>query len=40
MSLWPTMLLVAAVVIALGFWLPMPIYHLVGESARILGGHS
>jgi hydrogenase-4 component F len=33
------MLFVAAVVITLGFWLPIPIYHLVGESARILGGN-
>ena len=32
------MLLVAVVVVVLGFWLPLPVYHLVQESARILGG--
>jgi formate hydrogenlyase subunit 3/multisubunit Na+/H+ antiporter MnhD subunit len=34
------MLLVAALVVTLGFWLPTPLYHLVQESARILGGAS
>jgi hypothetical protein len=32
------MLLVAAAVAILGFWLPAPLYQLVKESARILGG--
>jgi hydrogenase-4 component F len=32
------MLLVAAVVAVLGFWLPTPLEHLVDQSARILGG--
>jgi hypothetical protein len=33
-------LLVAAVVILLGFWLPGPLYKLVQQSARIIGGES
>jgi hydrogenase-4 component F len=34
------MLLVAVVVIVLGFWLPAPIYALIKESANLLGGSS
>jgi len=32
------MLLVATVVLALGVWLPRPLYSLVRGSAAILGG--
>jgi formate hydrogenlyase subunit 3/multisubunit Na+/H+ antiporter MnhD subunit len=32
------MALVAVAVIALGFWLPVPLYELVQQTARILGG--
>jgi hydrogenase-4 component F len=32
------MVLVAIVVLALGFWLPVPLYNLVQDSVRILGG--
>jgi hydrogenase-4 component F len=32
------MLLVAAVILAFGFWLPRPILELVNQSAHILGG--
>ena len=33
------MLLVAAAVVVLGFWLPVPLYSLVQASARIIGGN-
>ena len=33
-------LLVAAMVILLGFWLPGPLYQLIQQSARIIGGES
>ena len=32
------MVLVAAVVVVLGFWLPAPLYQLVQQTAQILGG--
>lgn len=32
------MLLVALVVVAIGFWLPQPLFQLVHQSANILGG--
>jgi hydrogenase-4 component F len=32
------MLLVAVVVIALGFWLPAPVYELVEQTVQIIGG--
>ena len=32
------MLVVAAVVVTLGFWLPSPIFGLIKQSARLLGG--
>ena len=32
------MTLVTAVVIGLGFWLPAPLYQMVQQTARILGG--
>jgi hypothetical protein len=32
------MMMVAAGVIALGFWLPKPLYALVLQSAQIVGG--
>jgi hypothetical protein len=31
------MLLVAAVILTFGFWIPMPIVNLVSQSAHILG---
>jgi hydrogenase-4 component F len=34
------MLMVASVVVVLGFWLPAPIYGLIKESAYLLGGPS
>jgi hypothetical protein len=33
------MALVAVAVITLGFWLPAPLYELVKQTARILGGN-
>jgi hydrogenase-4 component F len=32
------MVLVAISVVALGFWLPQPLYHLVQQTAKIIGG--
>ncbi len=32
------MTLVAVVVVGLGFWLPTPLYRLVQQTARIIGG--
>jgi len=32
------MALIALAVIALGFWLPAPLYELIQQTARILGG--
>jgi hypothetical protein len=32
------LLSVAAVVIALGFWLPAPLFQLVQQTAQIIGG--
>ena len=32
------MLLVAAVIVGFGFWLPGPLYQLVQQSGQILGG--
>jgi hypothetical protein len=32
------MALVAVAIIVLGFWLPAPLYELVQQTARILGG--
>ena len=32
------MLLVAAVILGFGFWLPGPVVNLVNQSAQILGG--
>jgi hypothetical protein len=34
------MLLVAAVVVVLGCWLPRPLFQLVEQTARIIGGAS
>ena len=38
LALLAAMIVVSAVVGVLGFWLPTPLYELIEQTAKILGG--